>query len=92
MLTSAIARTVSHLLTHPGVRVATTFLSEKRVVRATRKRYRGRLQQREDEIDIVLTVGRPNFVARERIKLLKRAGEPFPVRKVHLQFAAPQSC
>jgi hypothetical protein len=88
MLTSVIARTISYLLTRPDVRVATSYLSEKQTVRATRKRYRGKPRRSETETDIVLTLGRPNFVARKYIKALKKAGEPFPVKKVHLICAA----
>jgi len=35
---------------------------------------------------MVLTIGRPNYAEREFIKLCKKAGEPFPVKKMQLKF------
>ncbi len=35
---------------------------------------------------IVLKIGRPNFREREFIRACKKAGEPFPVKKIQLKF------
>lgn len=86
-LQKAIARTINALLGNPDARTATKYLSETQVVRATKRRIKGKLPK--GSIDLVVTSGRPNFVARRYIKALKRAGEPFPVKKVHLSFTRP---
>lgn len=66
-------------------RIATKYLSEKEVVRATIRRYRGRVSYKGN-LDIILKVGRPNFKERKFIKLCKKAGVSFPVQKIQLSF------
>lgn len=63
---------------------ATKYISDRMVVRACRRLFRGCVP-RCDSIDIVLTIGRPNYAERKFIKKCKAAGEPFPVRKVQLK-------
>jgi hypothetical protein len=54
-----------------GAYKAIAFVSDTLVVKATRKRYNGKLVNRPT-IDIVFTVGKPNF---EERRLLKKAKE-----------------
>lgn len=63
---------------------ATKFVSPKLVVRATQKLERGKVPKRGN-VEIVLTIGRPNFVERRFIKACQKAGETFPVRKVQIK-------
>lgn len=87
----AVRKAVAALLSSRRVRVATVFLSPRLTVRATMRRYQGRLSRdvrRDQGVDITLTIGRPNANARAFVKLAQRAGEPFPMKKVRLQFAA----
>jgi hypothetical protein len=79
----AVDQTVSYLL---GARFykATKFLSERLVVKATRRRYGGKIVK-NGSVDIVLTIGRPNYEEREFVKKCKKAGEPLPVKKVQLK-------
>jgi hypothetical protein len=63
---------------------ATKYISEKFVITATRKRYRGKILKGET-IDIVLKIGRPNFAEREFIKLCKKAKESFPIKKMQIK-------
>lgn len=79
-----LAQAVEALLT-TGAFKATKYVSAKHVVRATRRRYRGRIVER-GKIEIILTAGSPNYAEREFIKRCKRAGEPLPVRKVQLKY------
>lgn len=65
---------------------ATAYLSEKFVVNMTRKLYNGKLLLEKNHTEISLTLGRPNYEQREFIKLCKKAGEPFPVKKIQLKF------
>jgi hypothetical protein len=80
-----VDKVVSALL-RSGARMATKFVDPKHVVRATRRRYRGRVSTKGTQ-EIVLTVGRPNYAERAFIARAKRASEPFPVKKVQLRFA-----
>lgn len=60
---------------------ATKYISDKQIIRATRRGYNNQIRKGEN-IDIVLTIGRPNFAERKFIKMCKNAGEPFPVRNI----------
>ena len=55
-----------------GAYKATKYLSDKLTVKATRKRYKGKLRKGEN-VDIVLTIGKPNYEEREKIKRAKKA-------------------
>lgn len=58
---------------------AVKYLAPNRIVRATLiSNFRG-------HANIVVTIGRPNYLEQRFIKLCKRAGEPFPVRRIHLK-------
>ena len=65
---------------------ATKFISQTLTVRASRRLVDGKVRN-DRKMEIVLTIGRPNFEAREFIKQCRRAGEPFPVKKI--QFKLP---
>lgn len=69
-------------LQQTNAHTATVYLSERRTVKATRIRYRGRPDRHTFEAR--LTSGRPNHRARQFIRLAQRAGEPFPIRRVQL--------
>lgn len=73
-------------LLNNGAKTSTVYVSEKLVVRATRRTYRRNYRGRNKPIELSVTIGRPNYSARQFIKLAKRAGEPFPVKKVQLTF------
>jgi hypothetical protein len=60
----------------------TKYLSDREVIRATR---RWKPSKRERRIELVLTVGEPNYRERKFIKACKKAGEPFPVRKIQMR-------
>ena len=80
-----VERTVIELL-DARARSAVKYISPKQIVRATQRLGRnGRLGTR-DHADIVLTIGRPNYVERKFIKACLKAGEPFPVKKVQLKY------
>jgi hypothetical protein len=56
-----------------GAYTATIFLSDKRTVKATRRRYKGKILKGHP-VEILLTFGKPNYEAREIIKRAKKAG------------------
>ena len=62
---------------------ATKYLSPKLIIRATRRRYKGKIK---DPFEVVLTMGKPNYAEREFIKKSKKAGESFPIKKTQLKY------
>ena len=75
---------VLELVLEGGARQATAYLSEKQIVKATRRTFkRG---TRHSTIDVVVTAGRPNYSDRKYIRDLVKAGEKFPVRKIRLKW------
>ena len=77
---------VVEALLESGGRSALKAISEKEVIQATRVMYDGKPSPRG--IDIRLTVGRPNYLARRFVKACLKAGETFPVKKIQLRFPA----
>lgn len=73
------------LYQNDDINMATKYFSEKSVMRATRRRYR-RSNEMPDTLEIIFTYGRPNFREREFIKKCKKAGEPFPIKKIQLRY------
>jgi hypothetical protein len=78
---SGFNNTISTLLNTRAYQ-ATRYISPKLVIRATRRQ---RIDARARRIELIVTIGQPNYRERQFIKLLKRAGEPFPVRAVQLR-------
>jgi hypothetical protein len=66
-----------------NARNAVYYVSPKETIRVTRQHPRN---NPKGEGTFLVTVGRPNYAAREFIKQAKRAGEPFPIKKVQLKF------
>ena len=82
----AITATIEALLIMEA-KSATKFISPTLTIRASQKLYHGKLPPKNaTSLDIVLTIGRPNFEARQFIKKCQKFGEPFPVRKIQLKF------
>lgn len=77
-----IEQTVMALL-HNKARVAIKFVSDKRVVRACIRRYRGKVNHK-GTLDIALKIGKPNHQERKFIKDCVKAKVPFPVKKIRL--------
>lgn len=63
---------------------ATIFNDPKFIIRAVRKSYGGKFVK--GNIEIHLTIGRPNYAERKFIKLCQKAGEKFPIKKIQLKF------
>lgn len=66
---------------------ATKYVSPRLVIRASQKRYKRstKMLGTRDNADIVLTIGRPNYLERKFILQAKLAGEPFPIKKIQLR-------
>ena len=79
------AKVCDALLGYHDAKTATKFLDEKTVVRATwrNKIYRNKNVRRKE---MVVTFGEPNYIERAFIKACKKAGDPFPVKKIQFRF------
>ena len=73
-------------LSMDGAVKATKYLSPKLVIKATRKRFKGKIVKRNGIAQIVFTVGAPNFSERDFIRVAKKAKLPFPVRRIQMRF------
>lgn len=82
-VSNAIGRLYVALACDPTLRSAVYYGSEKYTIKLTRQR-RPRLRDRAETF--VLTLGVPNYRERAFIKLLIKAGEKFPQRKIQFRF------
>lgn len=66
--------------TTEGARQATKYVSPKLIVRATT------VQRSRHTVRVLLSIGRPNYRERQFIKLCKKAGELFPIKKTQVKW------
>ncbi len=71
------------LIIDSGAKKATQYISPTEVAKATR---RGKARKSDRTVEILFTIGRPNYKEREFIKKCKKTGEPFPVKKIQVRF------
>ena len=71
---------VGHVLN--GSKRATKYISPALTLKATR---RHKPRRGERAVEVLLTIGKPNYAERQFIADCKKAGVPFPVRKVQLK-------
>jgi len=71
-----------------GVIKATKYISPKEIIRAVRKTFGKKIVK--GNIEIHLTIGKPNYAEREFIKLCQKSDEPFPIKKIQLKLYNPQ--
>jgi len=64
-----------------GARSAVKYFGEKTVVKATR---RGKIDKRKKHIEILFSIGPPNFNERRFIKRLKKGGKRFQARQIQI--------
>lgn len=83
-ISKVTAQCVDAIVNFGAVR-ATKYIDEKTTAKATRITYRKNHRPRNKVLEIRITVGRPNYLERKFIKLLKEAAEPFPVKKIQLK-------
>ena len=75
------------LVDNPAYKTVEAIVSPDYTIRATRRFPRLKLRKKElYHEDIVLSMGTPNYQAREFIKDCKKAGEPFPIKKLCFKF------
>jgi len=71
-------------ITHAGAYKATKYISEKLTIKATRKRYKKKLV--EQLVEIMFTMGCPNYEERQFIKKMKKTKMPFPHKGLVIKF------
>ena len=82
----AVAEVISVLL-NSGAVTATKYISDKLTIRASLKLCKKKFPPINcGSLDIVLTIGSPNYEARQFIRDCKKAKESFPVKKIQLKF------
>jgi len=79
----ALIRVLARVLGSRTVRRATVYLAPDLVVTAAAH---GKPHRRQRSTSVVVTVGKPNFRERQFIKLCRKAGVRFPIRKPQLRF------
>lgn len=63
---------------------ATKYVTPNKIIRVVRTRYGSKFLK--GNIEMTVTIGRPNFLERKFVKLCVESGEGFPVKKVQLKF------
>lgn len=63
-----------------GAYKAVKFIDDKLTVKATRKRYNGKVVKNEKQIQILLTIGKPNYEEREALKKAKKENIVLTIR------------
>ena len=79
----AFAQIAEVLLT--GGKKATKYFSEREVLKGTRITYK-RAKGKQSRTELLFTIGIPNYAERQFIKKCKKAGEPFPVKKLQIKW------
>ena len=64
---------------------ATKYINPKFVIKAKRKVFNNKIDKRGN-IEIILTIGKPNFNERQFIKQAIKAKEIFPIKKIQLKY------
>jgi hypothetical protein len=79
---------VCESIVNGGAIKATKYITPKFIIRATRKLFGKKITK--GNIEMIITIGKPNYAEREFIKLCQEANEPFPVKKVQLKIYNPK--
>lgn len=83
MVTRKVFGQLAEVILEGGAKTATKYLGPKEVIKATR---RGKRDKRDRTVEILFTIGKPNYAERNFIRRAMAAGEPFPVKKIQLRF------
>ena len=89
---SGLLAVIDCIISNEQVLRATKYVSPKHIIRAVRKSYRfnGRKPRKGANLEIHITIGRPNYLEREFVKECQKVGEPFPVKKIQLKLYNPK--
>lgn len=79
---------ISALLSNEGCVKATKYLNPKEIIRAVRTTYGGKIHK--GNVEITLTIGRPNYLERMFLKECIKAKKTFPIEEIQLKFVNPK--
>ena len=85
---SKICEQVIEALLNTNAIKATKYINPKFVIKAKRKLFNNKIYK-FGNIEIVLTIGKPNYKERQFIKACIKAKEPFPIKKIQLKHIKP---
>lgn len=80
---NAVSSTVNAVLQN-GAKTGTKYLTPRLTVRVSQMTFNGKLQK--GNVELRVTIGKPNAKARDFIKSCLKAREAFPVKKIQLRF------
>ena len=80
-----IADVIEVLMTAEALK-ATKYVAKNITIKAKRKCFKGRIDHRDCRVEIVLTMGSPNYAERAFIKDCIKAGEKFPIKNIQLKY------
>jgi len=83
---SAVFAELSKCIFEVGAYKAVKYISPKLTVKATRKRFNGKIDKRNRIAEILFTIGSPNYAEREFIKAALKAKESFPIKRIQTKF------
>lgn len=80
------------LLLGTGALKATKYVSKNQIVRAVLKTYKfnNHKPSKIGNVEVTLTIGRPNYLEREFIKSRQKSKERFPIEQIQLKFYNPK--
>ena len=74
---------INALLGERAIR-ATKYVSSKLIIRVVRRTFKGKIKR--GNVEMLLTIGKPNYQERQFIKDCKKAGVIFPVKKIQFKY------
>lgn len=85
-VTRQIFADLAEIILEGGAVKATKYFDEKTTVKAKRVTYQGKIDKRNCRTHIVFTIGKPNYEEQQFIKVAKKAGESFPIKKIQIKY------
>lgn len=79
----SLSKVYETLLLNSTIRRATYYLSESMVVKMTHSR---KPRKRDKSETLITTIGKPNYRERQFIANCRKAKEPFPIKKIQIQY------
>jgi len=86
MIKQKIFDQLAEAILEAGAIQAVKYYSPKLRIKATRRIFGGKIRKNEGNIEILFSIGRLNYAELKFAKQAKKAGEPFPIKKLQLKW------
>jgi len=86
MISRKIFGDLAEAILEVGAIQAVKYYTPKLRVKATRRIYAGKIRKNERCVEILFSIGTPNYAEWKFIRQAVKAGEPFPIKKLQLKF------